>query len=231
MKRRLLALVVLLGLVAGAVALRLGYDDWRTDRTQAGLQQELSLGTAPRPVVREDAPVPVASRSAYQKPFAELRIPRFGDDWEWAVVEGTDAPALELGPGHYPGTPMPGEMGNAAIAAHRAGHGDPFIDFDDLRDGDAVEVTQGDTTWVYRVVREPWIVAADAHHVLDPLPGRKLTLTTCWPKYGSAKRLIAVAELDEVVVDGRSTAVDRAGRTGRAAAQGDAVSAGPVASP
>jgi sortase A len=175
--------------------------------------------------------VPVASRSAYQKPFAELRIPRFGDDWEWAVVEGTDAPALELGPGHYPGTPMPGEMGNAAIAAHRAGHGDPFIDFDDLRDGDAVEVTQGDTTWVYRVVREPWIVAADAHHVLDPLPGRKLTLTTCWPKYGSAKRLIAVAELDEVVVDGRSTAVDRAGRTGRAAAQGDAVSAGPVASP
>jgi sortase A len=229
MKRRMLALVVLLGLVAGVVALRLGYDDWRTDRTQEGLQQELSLGTAPRPVVREDAPVPVASRSAYSKPFAELRIPRFGDDWEWAVVEGTDAPALELGPGHYPGTPMPGEVGNAAIAAHRAGHGDPFIDFDDLRDGDAVELSQGDTTWVYRIVKEPWMVAADAHHVLDPLPGRKLTLTTCWPKYGSSKRLIAVAELDEVVVDGRSTpVVDRSGQAGGTA---DGVSAGPVASP
>lgn len=227
MKGRLLALVVLLGLVAGAVAVGRGYDDWRTDRTQAGLQQELSLGTAPRPVVREDAPVPVASRPAYKKPFAELRIPRFGDDWEWAVVEGTDAPALELGPGHYPGTPMPGDVGNAAIAAHRAGHGDPFIDFDDLRDGDAVEVSQSDTTWVYRIVREPWIVPADAHHVLDPLPGRKLTLTTCWPRYGSSKRLIAVAELHEVVVHGRSTKVDdRSGRT-----DGGAVSAGPVASP
>lgn len=229
MKRRLLALVVLLGLVAGAVALRLGYDDWRTDRTQVGLQQELSLGTAPRPVVREDAPVPVASRSAYSKPFAELRIPRFGDDWEWAVVEGTDAPALELGPGHYPGTPMPGEVGNAAIAAHRAGHGDPFIDFDDLRDGDAVELTQGDTTWVYRIVKEPWMVAADAHHVLDPLPGRKLTLTTCWPKYGSSKRLIAVAELDDVVVDGRSTPV--LDRSGQDAGTAERISAGPVASP
>ena len=121
------------------------------------------------------------------------------------MVEGTDPSALELGPGHYPGTPMPGEIGNSAIAAHRAGHGDPFIDFDDLRLGDSVEITQGDTTWVYRVLREPWIMAADAHHVLDPLPGRKLTLTTCWPKYGSSKRLIAVAELDQVVVDGRST--------------------------
>lgn len=229
--RRLLALVVILGLVAGAVVLRLGYDDWRTDRTQEGLQQELSLGTSPRPVVREDVPVPVASRAAYKKPFAELRIPRFGDDWEWAVVEGTDAPALELGPGHYPGTPMPGERGNAAIAAHRAGHGDPFIDFDELRDGDRVEVSQGDTTWVYRIVKEPWIVAADAHHVLDPLPGRKLTLTTCWPKYGSSKRLIAVAELADVVVDGRSTpVVDRADRRVDAAGAA-AVSAGPVASP
>lgn len=229
--RRLLALVVILGLVAGAVVLRLGYDDWRTDRSQEGLQQELSLGTAPRPVVRKDVPVPVASRSAYKKPFAELRIPRFGDDWEWAVVEGTDEPALDLGPGHYAGTPMPGEEGNAAIAAHRAGHGDPFIDFDELRDGDRVEVSQGDTTWVYEIVKEPWIVAADAHHVLDPLPGRKLTLTTCWPKYGSAKRLIAVAELADVVVDGRSTpVVDRADRR-VSAADAAAVSAGPVASP
>jgi sortase A len=224
MAGRLIVVVTLLVLVAGGITLRSGYDDWRTGRTQAGLQQELSLGTAPRPVVRAKASTPTASRAAHGQPFAELRIPRFGDDWRWAVVEGTDASALELGPGHYPGTPMPGEVGNAAIAAHRAGHGDPFIDFDDLRRDDSVQITQGDTTWVYRIVREPWIVAADANHVLDPLPGRKLTLTTCWPKYGSSKRLIAVARLDEVVVDGRATPSDR--RVGRAE-----VSAGPVASP
>ena len=224
MVRRLVVVLLFFGLAAGGVTVRWGYDDWRTGRTQAGLQEELSLGTAPVPVVRAGASTPAASRAAHGKPFAELRIPRFGDDWRWAVVEGTDAAALELGPGHYPGTPMPGEVGNAAIAAHRAGHGDPFIDFDDLRRRDSVEITQGDTTWVYRVVREPWIVTADAHHVLDPLPGHKLTLTTCWPKYGSSKRLIAVAELDEVVVDGRSTPVHRR-------ADGTALSAAPVASP
>jgi sortase A len=211
--RGTLVVLALLGVVAGIVALRLGYDDWRTDRTQAALREELAPGSAPRPVVRAGSPVPVARRTPHGEPFAELRIPRFGDDWEWAVVEGTDASALELGPGHYPGTPMPGERGNAAVAAHRAGHGDPFIDFDELRTGDPVRLTQGDTTWVYRIVREPWTVPADADEVLDPLPGRKLTLTTCWPKYGSSKRLIAVAALDDVVVDGRT------------------VSAAPVASP
>ena len=214
MMRRLAVVLALLVLVAGGVASRLGYDDWRTGRAQAGLQQELSLGTAPRPLARTERSTPVAGRAAYGKPFAELRIPRFGEDWSWAVVEGTDPSSLELGPGHYPGTPMPGEVGNVAIAAHRAGHGDPFIDFDDLRRDDRVEITQGHVTWVYRIVREPWIVPADAHHVLDPLPGRKLTLTTCWPKYGSSKRLIAVAELDEVVmdevVDGGSAPVERA---------------------
>lgn len=224
MVRRLIVVLTLLAVVGGGLTLRWGYDDWRTGRAQAGLQQELSLGTAPRPVVRADASIPAASRSPHGEPFAELRIPRFGEDWRWAAVEGTDASALELGPGHYAGTPMPGEVGNAAIAAHRAGYGDPFIDFDDLRRDDSVEITQGDTTWIYRIVREPWIVAADAHHVLDPLPGRKLTLTTCWPKYGSSKRLIAVAELDEVIVEGRSTPVDRR-------RYGTALSAAPVASP
>jgi sortase A len=221
MRRALLASVVLVALVAGTVAARLGHDGWQTARAQAGLREELSLGTAPRPVVDGDAP-PVASRSSYGKPFGEMRIPRFGDDWEWAVVEGTDEAALDLGPGHYSGTPMPGERGNAAIAAHRAGHGDPFIDFDTLQEGDAVEITQDDTTWVYTVVEEPWIVAADAHHVLDPLPGRKLTLTTCWPRYGSSKRLVAVAELEDVVVDGRST-----GPGGRVRSAGAAPGASP----
>ena len=53
-----------------------------------------------------------------------------------------------------------------------------------------------------------------------------LTLTTCWPKYGSSKRLIAVAELDDVLVDGRSTLAVR-----RADAGGAGISAAPVASP
>lgn len=127
--------------------------------------------------------------------LAVMRIPRFGPEWRWAVSEGVSQRVLADGPGHYPGSPLPGERGNSAYAAHRAGHGDPFIDFDRLLPGDLVHLSQGDTTWTYRLDRRPRIVPTSASWVLDPLPGRRLTLTTCWPKYGSAKRMYVTGHL------------------------------------
>jgi len=127
--------------------------------------------------------------------LAVMRIPRFGHDWRWAVSEGVSQKVLADGPGHYPGTPLPGRRGNSAYAAHRAGHGDPFIDFDRLRPGDRVHISQGDTTWTYRLDRRPRIIPTSASWVLNPLPGHRLTLTTCWPKYGSAKRMYVTGEL------------------------------------
>ena len=103
---------------------------------------------------------------------------------------------LADGPGHYPGTPLPGQRGNVAFAAHRAGHGDPFIDFDELRPGDVIELRQGLTSWTYVVDTDPKIVLPSASWVLDPLRGRRLTLTTCWPKYGSSKRMYVRAHLN-----------------------------------
>jgi sortase A len=105
------------------------------------------------------------------------------------AVEGTAADDLAEGPGHYASTPLPGARGNVAFAGHRAGHGDPFIDFDRLRPGDRVVLEQAGVRWVYRLDARPVIVAPGASWVLDPLPGRRLTLTTCWPRYGSAQRM------------------------------------------
>lgn len=132
--------------------------------------------------------------------LAVMRIPRFGPDWHWAVSEGVSQKVLADGPGHYPGTPLPGERGNSAYAAHRAGHGDPFIDFDRLRPGDLVHLSQGDTTWTYRLDRRPRIIPTSASWALDPLPGQRLTLTTCWPKYGSAKRMYVTGHLVDTTV-------------------------------
>jgi sortase A len=141
---------------------------------------------------------PVAAGAPDGEPFATLRVARFGEDWEWPLLEGTSEEVLAAGPGHYAGTPLPGARGNVGIAAHRAGHGDPFIDFDDLRPGDEVEVTQGRTTWVYTLTTEPEIVPVDAMWVLDPTRSRTLTLTTCWPKYGSSERMYVHADLTDV---------------------------------
>jgi sortase A len=121
--------------------------------------------------------------------LAVMRIPRLGSSWAWAVSQGVSQDVLAGGPGHYPRTALPGSRGNAAFAAHRAGHGDPFIDFDRLRPGDRVILSQHGARWVYRLDARPRIVPTSASWVLDPLRGHRLTLTTCWPRYGSAKRV------------------------------------------
>jgi sortase A len=138
---------------------------------------------------RGAAPAPTAARAAVGEPLAVMRIPRFGADWRWVALEGTADEVIADGPGHYSLTPLPGDRGNVAFAAHRAGHGDPFLDFDRLRRGDRVILSQRGTRWVYELESRPAIVPTTASWVLNPLPGRRLTLTTCWPKYGSAKRM------------------------------------------
>lgn len=196
---RLLVAAALLGGLALAFPFLM---DVRQDRVtahaQARLLDQLAGAVAQSGRTHE---FPVADSAATGEPLATMRVPRWGEDWEWAVVEGTDAEQLALGPGHYPRTPLPGARGNVALAGHRAGHGDPFIDFDLLRPGDEVLLTQGDTTWVYILETAPRIIEADAHHVLDPLPGRRLTLTTCWPRYGSSRRMVVTGTLREVLTD------------------------------
>ena len=65
-----------------------------------------------------------------------IRIPKIGVDR--AVVQGIGVPDLRKGPGHYPATPLPGQLGNAAIAGHRTTYGAPFNRLDELAVGDPI---------------------------------------------------------------------------------------------
>ena len=65
------------------------------------------------------------------------------------VVEGATADALTKGPGHFPETPLPGQLGNAAIAGHRTTHLHPFFDIDKLQPGDEIVVTTLNGRYVY----------------------------------------------------------------------------------
>lgn len=130
--------------------------------------------------------------------YAVLRIPRLGADWEWVVVQGTDLSDLARGPGHYLHSADPGELGNLAIAGHRSGHGEPFAHLDSLRAGDTIEVETADGEWTYTVDQEPTVIMPTDVWVIDPVPGadadaepaeRRITLTTCHPRYGSTQRM------------------------------------------
>lgn len=173
----------------------LGRPDLTEQAAAAGEAQRAAAAAAhPVPVRRAS---PVASPAAPGAPVATMRIPRFGPDWEWVAFEGVTDDVLANGPGHFPGTALPGAGGNSAWAAHRAGHGDPFLDFDRLRPGDVVTLSQSGTTWTYVITTRPRIIDVTDVWVLDPLPGRMLTLTTCWPRYGSERRMYVRARLRE----------------------------------
>ncbi|MBM9459178.1 class E sortase [Nocardioides sp. zg-536] len=133
-----------------------------------------------------------------------LHIPRLGEDWEWVVLEGVDKKTLNDGPGHFPGTALPGEVGNFAVAGHRATHGEPFAQLDKLKEGDKVYVEAVDGWFTYQVT---WsrIVPPTAVEVIAPVAGRpgknptvqSLTLVTCHPRWASTERLVVGAQLVE----------------------------------
>ncbi|NKB40009.1 MAG: sortase [Ilumatobacter sp.] len=50
--------------------------------------------------------------------LARIEIPRSGVDD--IVVAGVETDDLKRGPGHFPDTPLPGKLGNSAIAGHHA---------------------------------------------------------------------------------------------------------------
>jgi len=141
--------------------------------------------------------------------LAHLVIPAIGVDRY--VVQGVDEQDLQMGPGHYPGTALPGEVGNAAIAGHRTTFGAPFFRLNELKAGDLVYLTDmGGTTWVYSVQRL-WVVAPSDVGVLAPTRGAELTLTTCNPRFWATTRLIARARLAGRLARGAKL-LDGAGR-------------------
>jgi LPXTG-site transpeptidase (sortase) family protein len=123
-------------------------------------------------------------------PIGRLVIPRI--DLDEIVLEGIETEDLNAGPGHLPGSVLPGERGNSIVSAHRDRH---FNHFDALKVGDTVvtESRIGHMTWVIVSQR---VVDKDAR-ALFRTSDTTLTLTTCWPiRYlGSApSRLIVTAK-------------------------------------
>jgi sortase A len=126
-------------------------------------------------------------------PLAYLSIPRLGMS-NSVIVEGVGEQQLQEGPGHYPGTALPGQPNNIAIAGHRTTYGAPFYNLDQLQPGDPITIQVPQGIFRYAVMKS-MIVNPNDVAVLDPEPLPVLTLTTCNPRYSAANRLVVVALL------------------------------------
>jgi LPXTG-site transpeptidase (sortase) family protein len=158
-----------------------------------------------RPFVSAKDAAKIAGRGARQRPkkgevVAQILIPKLG--LSDTVIEGTEVQDLKKGPGHYRGTPMPGNPGNASIAGHRTTYGAPFLTLDELKPGDPIYVVTEQGRFRYKVREQEdgtghLIVNPKDNSVLADAPGEnRLTLTTCNPRYSARERLIVIADLD-----------------------------------
>ncbi|WP_327088422.1 class E sortase [Nonomuraea sp. NBC_01738] len=167
-----------------------------TERMQLVLQQEL---TEEKP--KDDKSGKIA-KIELGKAVALLRIPRLGRDYKYAVVEGVDQEHLKKGPGHYPGSAMPGQVGNFVLSGHRTTYAAPFNRIDELRRGDEIIIEAREARYTYRVTSQD-IVEPNEIDVIAPVPGKPdispirsfITMSTCHPEYSAAQRLIVYGVL------------------------------------
>jgi sortase A len=135
-------------------------------------------------------------------PIGQIRIPKIGVDWTF--VQGTTKDDLHKGPGHYLGTPYPGQVGNAAIAGHRTTNGAPFNRINEIDPGDFIEIETFWGDFTYQVYCEMVVDDSDTWVAGTPTNCNRqaaadgaveITLTSCHPKRSAAQRYVIKAEL------------------------------------
>lgn len=135
--------------------------------------------------------------------IGQITIPDIGA--QFYMVEGVDLRWLQEGPGHFPGTSLPGQAGNAALAGHRTTYKAPFNRIDELEPGARIEIETVQGTFIYEVMPQPgpageppkghYIVTPYQTEILDDKGDNRLTLMACNPKYSAAERIVVEARL------------------------------------
>jgi len=131
--------------------------------------------------------------------LGRVRIPSIGVSN--VMVQGTESAQLSEGPGHYPGTPLPGRSGTVAVAGHRTTYGAPFRHVDSVRPGDRIQITMPYGLFTYRAERTR-IVASDAWWITHRVGYDRLVLSACHPLYSATHRIVVFARLVSAVPRG-----------------------------
>jgi len=137
--------------------------------------------TVPTPPPAERAPEPLVK-------VGEIRIPKIG--LVHPIYEGVSLTVVDHGPGHWPGSAMPGQLGNTVFAGHRVTHSHPFRNLDQVVPGDEIIFATADGEFRYQATGTQ-IVGAKDTWIVTPTEDATMTIFACHPP-GSAKQRIVV---------------------------------------
>ena len=120
--------------------------------------------------------------------IGEIQIPRIG--LVHPIYEGVTLTVIDNGPGHWPGSANPGQLGNAVFAGHRVTHSHPFRRINELVPGDEIIFKMQNGTFVYKMTRSQIVTPKDVH-IVNPTQDATVTLFACHPP-GSARQRYVV---------------------------------------
>ena len=151
--------------------------------------------TAPPQPVRAARPVVVPRDPYAAEPIRELgtiEIPKIG--LVHRTFQGITLNNIDRGPSHWPGTALPGQVGNTVFAGHRVTHSRPFRNIDQLVPGDLIIFTVGEVRSTYRVTGSQ-VVPPSAVWIADQTSTATGTIYACHPPGSAAYRYVVRMEL------------------------------------
>ncbi|PJC39016.1 hypothetical protein CO044_01950 [Candidatus Peregrinibacteria bacterium CG_4_9_14_0_2_um_filter_38_9] len=119
---------------------------------------------------------------------------------DWSALEKEMQNALQGGVVHYPGTSIPGELGNMAITGHSSyfpwdsgRFKDVFALLHNVVEGDKIVMYWEGKKYIYEVTEIKIVLPSDIS-ILKQTPDSTLTLITCTPVGTNLKRLVVRAK-------------------------------------
>jgi sortase A len=163
-----------------------------TSSTTTSTTSSTTTSTSTTTTVAATLPNPEAPPADPRAPEAlvelgTIEIPKIGVTK--SLYEGITLTTLDKGPGHWPGTAMPGQIGNVVIAGHRVSHDKPFRHIDELVAGDDVIFNTADGRFVYKVTSTE-VVQPDALWIVDQTADSTATLFACHPVGSTRQRIV-----------------------------------------
>ncbi|HEX4901184.1 MAG TPA: class E sortase [Acidimicrobiales bacterium] len=143
--------------------------------------------TAPLPVPEDPPADPYEAEPEIR--HGTLEIPRIG--LAQPLFEGVSLTAINRGPSHWPGTAMPGELGNVVVAGHRTTYTRPFWDLQALHPGDELIFAMADGSRHVYVLDRLDIVSPTDIHIVDQTRAHTATLFACHPRGSARQRIVA----------------------------------------